>query len=262
MQPLFLVQPAQIQLEPSPVPPPAATAGSALWMVTACGFALATVAIGVYAKIRIDKLNKTIKFEEYRSTSLDRRLKLALKTIQKMERNPDLVYSREFNLDYLRLRMEEPQFRNVILNQVRVSVKQLLSQNLRADIATNTSTGVASTGGRKIDCIFDIVYDTNKNGQRAKGVLFRLHVKLTKLPTQATSVTVDEVLECILRFIHPEGDEFRNWQPTLQGRVVTMFWDQNARPTPLLIFEQTNQGANVSFRSTPSQRRASASVIH
>jgi hypothetical protein len=32
---------------------------------------------------------------------------------------------------------------------------------------------------------------------------------------------------------------------------VLISWDQKAKPTPLLVLEQSEEGVNISFRSTP-----------
>jgi hypothetical protein len=70
-----------------------------------------------------------------------------------------------------------------------------------------------------------------------------------KLPTQATSATISQIIECIETYLSPMDDE-DNWQPTIQGRVVYMHWDQKAKPTPLLVLEQSNEGVNVTFRTS------------
>lgn len=248
---------AQTQSEPP------AVGGSALeyvWIASTILSSLALIATVVYCKLLLDKKEKAIKFEEYRADSLRKRLKLALNTIKKMETNPDLVHSREFNLDYLRMRMEEQGFREVIVNQVKVCVKQLVTIALRPDTSENNAVGIASTGGRHINRVFDVFYETELRGKRSKGVLFRIQVKIVKMPTQATSATIAEMIECIEKFLNPRVEDYVNWQPTLQGYVVNIRWDQTARPTPLLVFEQTDEGSNISFRSSPQATSTSASA--
>ena len=83
-------------------------------------------------------------------------------------------------------------------------------------------------------------------------MLFRIQIKLVKLPTQPTSITVQELIDCIENFLSPERDE-KFWQPTLLGRLATMQWDQKAKPTPLLVLEQTSEGVNVTLRSASSR---------
>jgi hypothetical protein len=46
----------------------------------------------------------------------------------------------------------------------------------------------------------------------------------------------------------PDAEEL-HWQPTIQGRIANMHWDQKAKPTPLLVVEQSSEGANVTMRS-------------
>lgn len=255
--PHFLAQTTAEPDPPQPVPISPAAEGEfstgQIWIASTVGLAIALVALGVYTKLQLNKIEKALKFEEYKTNSLRKRLKLALNTIKKMETNPDLVHSREFNLDYLRMRMEEEVFRNVILSQLKLCIKQVVSVALRPDTASNHAVGIANSG-RKINRTFDIIYRTENHGKHTKGVLFRVQVKLTKLPTQSTSTTINQIIECLERFLSPSEEDYQSWQPTLQGHIVSLRWDQNAKPTPLLIFEQTNQGDNVSFRTTPNRR--------
>lgn len=214
------------------------------------------IALGVtYLKYQKEKKadQKALRLEKYKVKDLQKKLKLALKTIQKMEKNPDLVHSREFNLDYLRLRMDEEVFHYAVLNQLKVRIKQVVAAALRPDTGAEASVGIANTSGRQVDETFDVTYETqHKSGKRTQGVLFRINIKLTKLPTQSTTATISQLIDCIEKFLNPSED-LQNWQPAVQGRVVVMHWDQKAKPTPLLILEQTVEGGNVSFRTDPNR---------
>ncbi|MDB9493864.1 hypothetical protein PN441_07170 [Spirulina major CS-329] len=260
--------PIQPVLAQEAAPPPAAPAAPVTPAAEGGGFPIMWIAItlvlcgalaggAAYTKFKIyDKLQKDLKFERYKSQDLQKRLKLALKTIQKMEANPDLIHSREFNLDYLRLRMDEEVFHYAIVNQIKIRVKQLISVALRPSTA-NHQVGVAATGGRQVDETFDVTYETETRGKRTKRVLFRSQIKLTKLPTQSTSTTINQIIDCIEKFLSPNEDH-DTWQPTIQGRVVLMDWDQKAKPTPLLVLEQSGEGVNVSFRTNPNRRAGGA----
>ncbi|MEC4868499.1 MAG: hypothetical protein SAJ11_20690, partial [Jaaginema sp. PMC 1078.18] len=237
---------------PQPAPPADGASGISIWMFASLGLLAALVGTVVYGKLLIDKKEKAIKFEQYKAHDLQKRLKLALKTIQKMEANPDLIHSREFNLDYLRLRMDEEVFHYAIVNQIKIRVKQLISIALRPSTATH-QVGVANNSGRQIDETFDVTYETEARGKRVKRVLFRVQIKLMKLPTQSTSSTIAQIIDCIEKFLSPVEDH-DNWQPTIQGRVAVMDWDQKAKPTPLLVLEQSGEGVNVSFRTNPTKR--------
>lgn len=222
-------------------------------MITTILLFLALVGGAAYTKIKIyDKLTKELKFERYKAQDLQKRMKLSLKTIHKMETNPDLIHSREFNLDYLRLRMDEEVFHYAIVNQIKIRVKQLISVALRPNTTTH-QVGIANTSGRQVDETFDVTYETETRGKRTKRVLFRTQIKLTKLPTQSTSTTINQIIQCIETFLSPNEDH-DNWQPTIQGRVVIMDWDQKAKPTPLLVLAQSGDGVNVSFRTNPNKR--------
>ena len=224
-----------------------------LWMATSGILLLALAGGAVFTKTTIKKLEKAKRFEEFKNRELKKKLQLSLKTITKMERNPDLVHSREFNLDYLRLRMEDSQFHFAIMNQIKIKVKEKISVALRPKQASEGLLGVASAG-RKVDEIFDVNYDLSDKPTSKQGVLFRIQIKLTKVPTQATSVTVSQIVEALLGYMSPETDH-DTWQPTLQGRIARIDWDQKAKPTPLLVLEQLNSGSNVTFRTQPMAKR-------
>jgi hypothetical protein len=218
------------------------------------GLVIALVAVIVYGKILVQKGDKKIKFEQFRTRELEKKLKLALETIRKMETNPDLVHSRDFNLDYLRMRMSEEVFHFALVNQIKIKVKDKISLALRPSQANQGSVGVASNAGKQVDETFDVEYETGVAPNIVKRVLFRAQIRLMKLPTQATSNTISQIINCIETYLSPRDDD-DTWQPTIQGRIVYMHWDQKAKPTPLLVLEQSNEGVNVTFRTS---RQASA----
>ncbi len=241
-----------IGLKPSVAQTPVAVAQPKNpWLYTSIGLAALLLILGVVSQLQFARVRKKLKFEAYKNKELQKRVKLALSTISKMEKNPDLVHSRDFNLDYLRMRMEEKQFHFSVLNQLKVKVKQRITLALRPQQAQQGVVGIASKP-RVVDQIFDVDYQTVQDGQQKKRVLFRIQIKLVKLPTQATSITVQEIIDCIENFLSPERDD-KFWQPTLLGRLATMHWDQKAKPTPLLVLEQTSEGVNVTFRSSSSR---------
>jgi hypothetical protein len=217
------------------------------WMLTTGGLLIVLIALGVYSHLQVKKLQKGLKFEEYKNKEMQKKVKLALQTISKMERNPDLIHSREFNLDYLRMRMDEERFHFAIVNQIKIKVKQKISVALRPRQAEAGLIGIASKP-RSVDEIFDVEYSPKDDPTAKKRVLFRIQIKLAKLPTQATSATISQLIDCIENFMSPEAEE-SHWQPTIQGRIAYMHWDQKAKPTPLLVIEQSNEGVNVTLRS-------------
>lgn len=252
--PTFVVRPLFAQAGTKPtksttkVPEPTAAESSSTWMYASGGLLLLLVVLGVFSKLQADRLSKQLKFETFKNRELQKKLKYAVETIGKMERNPDLIHSREFNLDYLRMRMDEEVFHFAILNQMKVKVKDKISVALRPTQANQGEIGIASTG-RHIDEIFDVEYEPGDLPKGTKRVLFRVEIKIFKLPTQPTSVTIGQIIECIETFLSPTA-EHDTWQPTIQGRIANMHWDQKAKPTPLLVLEQTQEGSNVTFRTT------------
>lgn len=218
-----------------------------IWMAASGILLIALVALSVVANHKMKKLKKEKRFEEFKNRELQKKLKLSLQTITKMERNPDLIHSREFNLDYLRMRMEEEQFHFAIVNQIKVKVKEKVSLALRSSQSNQGVVGLASTG-RKIDEVFDVEYDLSERLGGKRGVLFRIQIRMMKLPTQPTSVTIQQIVQCLQDYMSPTTDH-DTWQPTIQGRIATIHWDQKAKPTPLLVLEQSNEGVNVTFRT-------------
>jgi hypothetical protein len=219
---------------------------SQLWMVTSVGLALVLIGLAVLSKLQRSKLEKKLKFEQYRGQELHKKLKLALETIRKFETNPDLIHSRDVNLDYIRMRMAEETFHFVIINQIKVKVREKITQTLRPSLAV----GVTSSE-RQVDQIFDVEYEPAGQSKQNKRVLFRIQIRLMRLPTQTTSATTSQIVNCIETYLSPtEDDEARDtWQPTVQGRIMYMHWDQKAKPTPLLVMEQSTEGVNVIFRT-------------
>ena len=247
-------QPALLLAQTPAAEPPSPPAPLNLWMYSTGGLSVLLVGLGIYSYLQNRKLQKQLKFENYKNKELQKRVKLALSTIAKMERNPDLIHSRDFNLDYLRMRMEEKQFNFAIVNQLKIKVKQRVSEALRPNQSETGMIGIASKP-RPINQIFDVEYVAPNDQKKRKRVLFRIQIRLTKVPAQATSTTVGEVVKCIEGFLNPTDDE-GFWQPTLQGRIANMKWDQKAKPTPLLILEQTNEGVNVTFRTKQDKRNS------
>lgn len=217
------------------------------WMLSSGVLVILLIGLGIFSQFQYAKIRKKLRFEELKNKELQKRVQRALKTISKMERNPDLIHSREFNLDYLRMRMEEEQFHFAIVNQLKVKVKQKMSVALRPRQAEIGMIGIASKP-RAIDEIFDVTYTASNDPEAKKRVLFRIRFQLAKLPTQSTSSTVSQIIDIIESFLGPDGEN-PHWQPTLQGRIAYMHWDQKAKPTPLLVLEQSNEGVNVTFRS-------------
>ncbi|XZO03891.1 MAG: hypothetical protein ACM65L_09280 [Microcoleus sp.] len=211
---------------------------------------LLLVGLAVFSKIKMDGLSKKLTFEEFRNRELQKKYKMALETLSKMEKNPDLIHSRDFNLDYLRMRMAEEVFHFAIVNQIKVKVKDKISIALRPTQGSVGDKSGNAGSGRQVDSMFDIEYETGDPAVKIeKRVLFRIQIKLMKLPTQATSATINQIIDCLETYLSP-SDDHDSWQPTIQGRIVHIEWDQKAKPTPMLVLEQSNEGVNVTFRTT------------
>jgi hypothetical protein len=228
-----------------------------LWMGTSGLFLVLLIGLAVFHKMKIKEMTKKISTEEFRNKDLQKKYKLAVGTISKMEKNPDLIHSREFNLDYLRMRMSEEVFHFGIVNQIKTKVKQQITVALRP---TQVAAGEkANVSGRQVDATFDVEYETGEAGKDLrKRVLFRIGIKLMKLPTQATSQTINQIIDCLETYLS-QRDDHDNWTPTIQGRIVHIEWDQKAKPTPLLVLEQSNDGGVLFKTQRPSIASSSPS---
>lgn len=248
---IILVEPRLAVASPKPKQAKAGGLPSDQLLIGASGLLLLLlVGLAVFSKLKMDGLNKKLNFEEFRNRELQKKYKMALETMSKMEKNPDLIHSRDFNLDYLRMRMAEEVFHFAIVNQIKVKVKDKISIALRpTQSSVGDKSGNAGTG-RQVDSMFDIEYETGDPAVKIeKRVLFRIQIKLMKLPTQATSATINQIIDCLETYLSP-SDDHDSWQPTIQGRIVHIEWDQKAKPTPMLVLEQSNEGVNVTFRTT------------
>ncbi|MBE9095400.1 hypothetical protein [Tychonema sp. LEGE 07203] len=248
---IILVEPRLAVASPKPKQAKSGSLASDQILMGASGvLLLLLIGLAVFTKLKLKDLSKKLKFEEFRNRELQKKYKMALETMTKMEKNPDLIHSRDFNLDYLRMRMAEEVFHFAIVNQIKVKVKEKISIALRpTQGAVGDKNGTAGTG-RQVDSMFDIEYETGDPAVKIeKRVLFRIQIKLMKLPTQATSATINQIIDCLETYLSP-SDDHDSWQPTIQGRIVHIEWDQKAKPTPMLVLEQSNEGVNVTFRTT------------
>lgn len=247
--PIILVPPSLAATAQKPTPPKTNPFPSEqIWMGVSGVLLLLLLALGVFTQLKIKKLTKQVNSESFKNRELKKQYKMAVETVAKMEKNPDLIHSREFNLDYLRLRMAEEVFHVAIVNQIKVKVKDQISVALRP-VQVGVGEKNVNAGGRQIDAKFDVEYDTKEpgTGKISKRVLFRIEIRLMKLPTQTTSATINDIINCLETYLSPT-DEHDNWTPTIQGRIVRIDWDQKAKPTPLLVLEQSSDGVNVTFR--------------
>ncbi|MEG4808870.1 hypothetical protein QUA82_14635 [Microcoleus sp. F8-D3] len=248
---IILVEPRLAVASPKPKQAkPGHPSSDQLFMGASGLLLLLLIGLAVFSKIKLDDLSKKLKFEEFRNRELQKKYKMALETISKMEKNPDLIHSRDFNLDYLRMRMAEEVFHFGIVNQIKQKVKDKISIALRPTQSAVGEKNGSAGSGRQVDSMFDIEYETGDPAVKIeKRVLFRIQIKLMKLPTQATSATINQIIDCLETYLSP-SDDHDSWQPTIQGRIVHIEWDQKAKPTPMLVLEQSNEGVNVTFRTT------------
>lgn len=255
---IILVEPRLAQASPkSEEAPPVNFNPQYIWIGGTGFLLLLLLGFFIFHQMKMKDFKKKLSMEEFRYRDIQKKYKLAVATISKMEKNPDLIHSRDFNLDYLRMRMSEEVFHFVIVNQIKAKVKQQISVALRpTQAAVGDKTGPGNA--RQVDSMFDVEYETGEPGNLTKKVLFRISIKLMKLPTQATSQTINQIIDCLETYLSP-GDDRDNWTPTIQGRIVHIDWDQKAKPTPLLVLEQSNDGGVLFKTQRPTSNSATPS---
>lgn len=202
---------------------------------------LSAIGASAYQYWQLRQTRQQLKIEKLKNYDVAKKFKLALHTIDEHEHNPDLIHSREFNLDYLSMRMEEPHFCEIILAQIKVNLRQKVAPAL---MPTEDDSGHV----RKVDVIFDVSFQPEHHDDSQIRTLFRIHVKLAKIPTHGSQSILKDLIAGLENFVSA-SEENRNWQPTIQGKLAVISWDQTAKPTPLLVIEQTNEGSNVLLRN-------------
>lgn len=223
---------------PSPEPAVKTSPPSSAWLYSTICLTIAVIGLIIYSKLQVKQIKKKVKLEQLKSKDFEKNLKSALHTIKQIENNPDLVYSRAFNLDYLRRRMDEDIFHYFIVNQIKIKIAKLIGEALRPNTAKN-AVGIV-VAERQINKTFDVtcqVEAQEEEGKSNKGVLFRIQIKLTKLPPETSYATVNEIINCIETFLYADSDQ-ANWQPAIHGQIVLMSWDRKAKPIPLLVLER------------------------
>ncbi|CAN1212546.1 hypothetical protein TUMEXPCC7403_20225 [Tumidithrix helvetica PCC 7403] len=202
------------------------------------------IGVSIFGYFKFHQVNEQRKLEKLKNSELIRKLKFALHTISEQERNPDLIHSREFNLDYLSMRMDEEEFRDTIMAQIKLYLRQRVAPTIMPLKREERE----KVGSRKVDVTFDVHYMPDHHDNSQARVLFRIQIKLAKLPTQSAQSSINDIAIALENFMIAT-ESTRNWQPTIQGKLAVISWDQKAKPTPLLVIEQTNEGSNVSFRT-------------
>ncbi|MDE5103995.1 MAG: hypothetical protein O4807_13785 [Trichodesmium sp. St19_bin2] len=236
LTPIIVVESRLAQV--SPPPEPNLLKVEYVWMGVSGLLLILLIILGIFHKAKIKGFNKKLSLEVFRNKNLQQKYKLALVAIAKMEKNPDLIHSREFNLDCLRMRMEEEAFNFGIVNQIKEKVKQ----HINIALQTNSSiTGEKrNPNDQKINSIFEVEYKTGETGKnQIKRVLFRVSIKLKKLSNQLSYQTINQIIDCLETYLSPNNDH-DNWTPTIQGQIVHIDWDKKAKPVPMLVVEQFN----------------------
>lgn len=208
------------------------------WIVGAVGLGFVLLILGVVAKIKFNQKQQAIAKLQQSNHQLQEELSTARQELEASKQNPDLSSAHSILLDYVRMRMDEEVFHYVVINQIRTGITESIGASLRRTEEIPEESRSSASPNLQIDQIFDITYDIEiAEGKWSSGVLFRLDLKLNKLPTQSSSNTVNQMLECIEVFLS-HSIQHPRWTSDLQGRLITLAWDEKTKLIPLLCLEQ------------------------
>ncbi|MGL5033389.1 MAG: hypothetical protein ACRC6M_06260 [Microcystaceae cyanobacterium] len=228
------VQPASIN-SGTPV---ITTANSSLWIVGAVGLSFILIVLGVVTKIKFNQKQQAIANLQQSNDQLQEELSTVNEKLEASTQNPDLHFAHSILLDYIRMRMDEEVFHYLVINQIRTGVTDLIGASLRRTVEIPEESRSSTSSNLQIDHALDITYEIEiADGKWSSGVLFRLDLKLRELPIQSSSNTVNQMLECIEVFLSHSIQQPR-WTSDLQGRLITLAWDEKTKPIPLLCLEQ------------------------
>jgi len=165
--------------------------------------------------------------DEYRRT---------LAKLESWEQNPDLRSARHFTLAYLRMRLDEEIFHYTVIHQIRQQLTMLVQQALQWPTEPLTAALL-------VDATCPIYAEVEAlNGQWQREILLRLQMQLSYLPTQSSSVTVEQIITAIITFLEETSP------PPEEDRAASLglhlHWDELAYPIPTLVVTQATTTAH------------------
>jgi hypothetical protein len=167
-----------------------------------------------------------------KADQLSQELNITLKALRSLETSPDLVDAHCLCLDYIRMRMDEEVFHYTVTNQIKQKITDTINSAIRSTFPGKDEL--------QVDSCFEVFHSLEVGAQQwREAVLFRLHIKLAQLPTQASSHTINQLLEAVeifLAYNHPNGQSF------IQDIELAIAWDEQAKPIPVLVLQQKRGG--------------------
>ncbi|MEB3308933.1 MAG: hypothetical protein VKJ02_01730 [Snowella sp.] len=206
-----------------------------LWSNVILGLSL--LMTGAFCKCRLSQSHKLLTLQLKTNQSLNEQLTQAIALASNREQEKDLIDARNFNLDYTRMRMDEEVFHYVVMNQIKTNISAMISKAVQPQI----EEGEKPENYRGINELFEVYYDVEApEGKWKKGILFRIQVKLAKLPTQSTTKIISELVDNIEGFL-TRSTQQSLWESTIHDTDISLVWDEMAKPIPLIVLEQSAQ---------------------
>jgi hypothetical protein len=171
-----------------------------------------------------------------KAEQLSQELNITLKTLHSLETSPDLADAHCLCLDYIRMRMDEEVFHYNTTNQIKQKITDIINSAIRSTFPGKDEL--------QVDNCFEVYHSLELGAQQwREAVLFRLHIKLAQLPTQASSHTINQLLETVEIFL-AHNSQHPDWRSSIQDIELAIAWDEQAKPIPVLVLQQ-KRGANL-----------------
>ncbi len=213
-----------------------------LWSNVVLGLSL--LVTGAFCKCKLTRLQALLELQAKTNQSLNEQLTQAIALTNNREQEKDLIDARNFNLDYTRMRMDEEVFHYVVMNQIKTKITEMINKAVKPQTDIQEENLENPQG---INKLFEVYYDVEApEGKWKKGVLFRIQIRLAKLPTQSTAKIINELVENIEGFLTRTNQQSL-WESTIHDTDISLIWDESAKPVPLIILEQSPQNNIISL---------------
>ncbi|WP_353671970.1 hypothetical protein [Synechocystis sp. LKSZ1] len=206
------------------------------WMYGAGCLAGLLLFIGLLAHWRLRYLRQQWQRELHQGQKWADQYHRTLAKLQSWEQNPDLRSARHFTLAYLRMRLDEENFHYAVIHQMRQQLTRLVQQALQYPTEPSTPTLL-------VDATCPIYAEVEAlNGQWQREILLRLQMQLSYLPTQSSSVTVEQIITTIITFLDDTSPSLGEDRASSLG--LHLHWDELAYPIPTLVVTQATTAAH------------------
>lgn len=212
------------------------------WLEVSFGLSGLLLLATLWSQWSLRQTRRRLRESQRRAQTLEQELQTAIPALRQRETDPDLLGACHLSLDYLRMRLDEEVFHYTVMNQVKQQITDAINSALRSTLPGKDKL--------QVNQCFEVLHSLEVAHQRWRPVvLFRVQIKLAQLPTQASSATIQQLLEAIEEFLnhHPRHPR---WLTLIQNVKVAIAWDEQEKPVPLLSLDQ------VVVKSSPAPESA------